>query len=96
MAQFMGDVAFLLELALVAAGLVLLHAGLERSAGAGRAGFLRAAGWILVVGATATALCTGYFWVRYHRAGDFDRAGTCARVEERTLSLDSLDITPRV
>lgn len=69
MAQFMGDIAFLLELGLVAAGIVLLHAGRERSAA-----LLRAAGWILVVGATATALCTGYFWFHYHGAGDFERA----------------------
>lgn len=87
MAQFLGDIAFLLELGLVSAGLVLLHAGRERSARP-----LRAAGWILVVGATATALCTGYFWLRYHRAGDFDRAAAPALVEEVASSLDSLDI----
>jgi len=68
-AQFMGDIAFLLELGLVAAGLVLLHAGRERSAA-----LLRAAGWILVVGATATALCTGYFWFHYNASGDFKQA----------------------
>lgn len=70
MAQFMGDIAFLFELALVAAGLVLFHVGRERSAA-----LLRAAGWTLVAGATATALCTGYFWFHYQQAGDFDRAG---------------------
>lgn len=83
MAQFLGDIAFLLELALVAAGLVLLHAARERSAS-----LLRAAGWILVVGATGTALCTGYFWLRYHQAGDFDRAAAPARVAERVAHLD--------
>jgi hypothetical protein len=31
LAQFLGDIAFLLELALVAGGLVLLHAARERS-----------------------------------------------------------------
>ncbi len=91
MAQFMGDVAFLLELALVAAGLVLLQLGRERSGG-----LLRAAGWVLVVGASATALCTAYFWFRYHQAGDFDRAGSAIVVEEVARSVDSLDITPLV
>ena len=87
MAQFLGDIAFLAELALVAGGLALLHVGRERSAA-----LLRAAGWILVIGATATAVCTGYFWLRYHRAGDFDRAGPSARVEETASNLDSLAI----
>lgn len=86
MAQFMGDIAFLLELGLVAAGLVLLHVGRERSAA-----LVRTAGWVLVVGATATALCTSYFWLRYHGAGDFDRAGGSPVVEELASSLESLD-----
>lgn len=87
MAQFLGDIAFLLELGLVAAGLVLLHVGRERSGA-----LLRSAGWILAVGASATALCTGYFWFRYHRAGDFDRAGPAAAVEKPSSNLGSLDI----
>ena len=84
MAQFLGDIAFLLALALVAAGLVLLHVGRERNAG-----LLRAAGWLLVAGAAATALCTGYFWLRYHRAGDFDRAGRAAAVEDMASAHES-------
>lgn len=91
LAQFLGDVAFLLELALVAAGLVLIHVANERSAT-----LLRAAGWILVVGATGTALCTGYFWLHYHQAGDFERAENPAVVEELARSHDSLDITSLV
>lgn len=87
MAQFLGDMAFLLELAIVAAGLVLLHVGRERSAS-----LLRSAGWLLVVGATAIAVCTVYFWLRYHQAGDFDRAGTTSAVEEVVRSLPSLDV----
>lgn len=91
MAQFMGEIAFLLELGLVAAGLVLLQVAHERSAG-----LLRTAGWILVVGATATALCTSYFWLRYHQAGSFDLAGSAAHVEEAPRKPHSLDIAPLV
>ncbi len=86
MAQFMGDVAFLLELALVAAGLVLLHTGRLQSAA-----LLRAAGWTLVVGATATATCTTYFWVRYHQAGEFDHARSVLLVGEVASKVDSLE-----
>lgn len=90
LAQFLGDIAFLAELGLVATGLVLLHTGRERSAS-----LLRAAGWILVVGATATALCTGFFWLRYHRAGEFDHAGPPpeSRLEERASNPDAPHFT---
>ena len=87
MAQFMGDIAFLLELGLVAAGLVLLHAGRQRSAA-----LLRTAGWLLIVGATATALCTTYFWFHYHGAGSFDHAASTTQVEVLAATADPLDI----
>ena len=69
MAMFLAEITFLLELGLLALGLVLWHQG--RQAGAG---LLRTAGAVLVVGAALTALCTGYFSVRYQIQGDFDRA----------------------
>ncbi len=76
MAQFIGDIAFLFELGLVAVGIVLIHFGRERSAG-----MLRTAGWILVIGALGTAICTSVFWFRYLQAGDFDRAEAAPFVE---------------
>ena len=69
MAMFLAEISFLLALALVAAGLVLWQRGRETTAG-----LLRTAGAVLVVGAALTALCTGYFSVRYHVQGEFDRA----------------------
>ncbi len=69
MAMFQLEIAFLLELAVFAAGLVLLHLGKQ-----GTAPLLRAAGFVLVVGAVLTAACTGYFGVRYHVQGEFDHA----------------------
>lgn len=69
MAMFLAEISFLLALALFAAGLALWHRGREATAG-----LLRAAGAVLVVGAVLTALCTGYFSVRYHVQGEFDHA----------------------
>ena len=70
MAQFLGDLAFLAELALVAAGLVLLHrARLEPPAG-----LLRLAGYVLLIGGIGAALCTGYYWFKYQAQGDFTAA----------------------
>jgi hypothetical protein len=58
-------------LALVAAGLVLWHLGKQPAAGV-----LRIGGAILVVGAVLSALCIGYYGVRYPVQSDFDRAGS--------------------
>lgn len=69
MAQFLGDIAFLLEMALVALGLVLLHRAAKE-----RAGLLRLAGVVLVATGILGALCTGYFWFRYYGQGGFDHA----------------------
>ena len=70
MAQFLGDLAFLAELVLVAGGLVLLH----RARLQPPAGLLRLAGYILVIGGIGGALCTGYYWFKYQAQGDFDHA----------------------
>ena len=69
MAMFHLDTAFMLEAIGFAAGLALLHFGR-----AGSAVLLRAAGWVLVATAVATAACSSYFAVRYHVQGEFDHA----------------------
>ena len=69
MAQFMGDVVFLLEVCLVTLGLIVFHFGREQ-----KAVLLRAAGIVLVVGAALTAVCTTYYWMTYAGQGDFAHA----------------------
>ncbi len=69
MAQFLGDIAFLFEMLLVAGGLVLLHHSRRQGAG-----LLRAAALVLLLTGAGTALCTTYFWLRYHGSGDFEHA----------------------
>ena len=69
MAMFHFHAAFMLELAALAAGLVLLHQGRAASAL-----LLRAAGWILIVGSLVSAACSTYYAVRYHVQGEFDHA----------------------
>jgi hypothetical protein len=80
-AQFLGDIAFLLELGFVAAGLVLIHFGRERSAR-----LVRAAGWTPAVGGGITALCTSCFWFDYHAAGEFDHIPAALRLEASPVS----------
>jgi len=69
MVQFMGDAVFLLEVFLVALGLIVFHFGREH-----QAMLLRIAGIVLVVGATLTAVCTTYYWMTYAGQGDFTHA----------------------
>lgn len=68
MAQFLGDIAWMLELFAVAWGFVLLH----RAAKEAPAKLLQLAGWVLVLGGIGTALCTGYYWFSYQGRGHFD------------------------
>ena len=81
MAMFLGEISFLLALAVFAFGLVLWHRDREATSGP-----LRVAGAVLTVAAVLAALCTGYWMVRYHVQGDFDRAyghahDACAMME---------------
>jgi hypothetical protein len=69
MAMFQLDTAFTLELLAFAAGLTLLHFGRT-----GSALILRAAGYVLIIGALLTAGCTVYYGIRYHVQGELDHA----------------------
>jgi len=67
-AEFLADIAGMLELFAIAAGLVLLH----RAAKEAPARLLKAAGWVLVAGGIVVGLCTSYYWYRYQARGEFD------------------------
>ena len=68
MAQFLGDIAGMMEIFAVAAGLVLLH----RASKDESAKLLKAAGVVLVIGGVGVGLCTTWYWLQYHSAGAFD------------------------
>jgi hypothetical protein len=70
MAEFLGDIAGMLEIFAVAAGLVLLH----RASKEAPAKLLQAAGVLLIVGGLVAGACTGWYWFQYRAAGDFERA----------------------
>lgn len=68
MAQFTADIAGMLELFAIAAGLVLLHrAGKEPPAK-----LLMAAGWVLVAGGIVVGACTTFYWLKYQSRGELD------------------------
>jgi hypothetical protein len=70
MAQFLADIAGMLEIFAIAAGLVLLHRAYKDPP----AKLLKAAGLVLVIGGIAVGLCTSWYWIKYQAAGEFDSA----------------------
>jgi hypothetical protein len=70
MAAFLGDIAFLFGILITTGGLLLLH----RAGGDPRPVILRTAAILMLAGGIGTALCTGYFWMKYHFAGDLEHA----------------------
>lgn len=67
MDQFTGDIAAMLELALISAGLVVLYYALKEGSK-----LMKAAGYIMIIGGTLGLVCTGFWWFKYYKAGVFD------------------------
>lgn len=67
MDQFAGDIAAMLEIALIGAGLVVLYyANKEGSK------LMKTGAYIMLIGGILGLLCTGYWWLKYNTAGAFD------------------------
>tara|TARA_R110000868_G_scaffold411035_1_gene701454 strand:- start:28416 stop:28652 length:237 start_codon:yes stop_codon:yes gene_type:complete len=66
---FLGDIAFILELGVIGAGLVTLYYAMKE-----KSKLLKLAGYIMAVGGLLTALCTGYFSTKYWLDGAYDSA----------------------
>ena len=79
MAQFLADIAGMLEIAAIAAGLLLLH----KARTVERAGFLRAAALLLLLGGVSVGLCTGYYWFKYQANGDFETVSSSLGAGDR-------------
>ena len=66
MDQFTGDLAAMLEIALIGAGLVVLYyAGKEGSK------LMKVGAYVMLIGGILGLICTGYWWFKYHEAGVF-------------------------
>lgn len=68
MAVFLGDIAFLTGILVIAAGLLVLH----KASSDPKPKLLNIAGKLLVIAGTLTALCTTYFSFKYYLAGDLE------------------------
>lgn len=68
MAAFLGDIAFLIGILVIAAGLLVLH----KASSDPKPKLLKIAGKLLVIAGILTALCTTYFYFKYHLAGELE------------------------
>ncbi len=68
MAAFLGDIAFLIGIIVIASGLIVLHKAKTDP----DPEFLRIAGKLLVIAGLLTAICTSYFYLKYHFSGDLE------------------------
>jgi|TARA_R110002124_G_scaffold17867_1_gene74248 hypothetical protein len=67
MDQFAGDIAAMLEIALIGASLVVLYyAGKEGSK------LMKTGACLMLIGGVLGLTCTGYWWFKYHGMGVFD------------------------
>ncbi len=69
MLMFTAAIAYLMELALIAGGLLLLG-----KPNKSENKFQKLAGLILLIGAVLALLCTSYFSMKYMAQGGFDQA----------------------
>ncbi len=69
MAEFLGDIAFVLESLLLVIGLVIYYFALEK-----QSKLLKFAAAIAVVISLLGMLCTGYYWFSYQSQGAFETA----------------------
>lgn len=68
MAAFVGDIAFLLGIVVAASGLLTWHC----AAADPRPKLLKIAGIVLLVAGIGTAICTAFYYLKYHLAGDLE------------------------
>ena len=69
MAEFLGDLTVLAATTLAVWGLLLYQRGREAASG-----LIRVAGLLALLVGIGTALCAGFYMIKYQRQGDFDHA----------------------
>ena len=73
MNEFAGDIASMLEIALIGAGFVILHYALREDSK-----LMKAGAYVMLVGGTLGLICTSMFWFKYWNAGQFNHPASVA------------------
>lgn len=69
MAEFLGDIAFMIEVLVLGLGLVVLHFSVKEGSN-----LLKWSGRIMVICGLLGMICTSYYYMKYFWAGEFHHA----------------------
>ncbi len=71
MAQFLGDIAFMIEVLIVGLGLVALHFNKREGSS-----YLKWAGRLMITAGVLGMICTSFFYFKYMFSGEFSTSKT--------------------
>ena len=71
MAQFLGDIAFMIEVLIVGLGLVVLHFNNREGSS-----YLKWAGRLMITAGVLGMICTSFFYFKYMLSGEFSTSKT--------------------
>ena len=69
MAEFLGDIAFMLEIFVLGMGLIVIHHGKKEDSR-----LIKFSGYLMSSISILALICTTYFYFKYYFNGDFDSA----------------------
>ncbi|MBK24575.1 MAG: hypothetical protein CME70_11325 [Halobacteriovorax sp.] len=69
MAEFLGDIAFMIEILVLGLGLVVIHYGKKE-----KSKLLKTSGYLMSIFSILALICTTFFYFKYYFNGDFDSA----------------------
>ncbi|WP_339864777.1 hypothetical protein [Paremcibacter congregatus] len=64
---FLGDIAFILDVLLLAAGLIVYHWATQE-----KSQLLKWVAWGMIIIGILAVICTTYYWMSYYQAGVFE------------------------
>jgi hypothetical protein len=73
MNEFAGDIAYVLEIALIGVGFVVLHFALKEGSK-----LMKIGAYVMLIGGVLGLVCTSMFWFKYWTAGHFDHPASVA------------------
>ncbi len=79
MNQFTADIAGVLEIAVISAGIIAFYVANQQ-----KSALLKSAALLMIVGGISVGLCTTYWWFKYYHQGAFDISIEETRFDERT------------
>jgi uncharacterized membrane protein YeiB len=82
MAEFLGDIAFMIEVFALSIGLIVLHFNKKE-----KSVYLSWAGRLLSAFGVLGMVCTGFFYIKYFFAGEFDQTHSMGKPSHSMMEM---------